>query len=288
MPDKTATARAAYTFLRGRATSGKAFSLDELSTASGWSLSSAKTYRSKMLRDLLEPAGRGKLRAKREVLRLSEETFVAHMTQVRPVFTEYSRTKYERLITYEFLLPLTREDKLRRSLDALFFTDTLKTRLGEIGLDKLETLIPRPAGTSDDKFLSILASEASRIGAGYSVAHTSGRFRAADLMSRREAGDLLAVDGRYLVDETTAIVRFIIPLHAGKVLYGKTFEQMAQALSILEDVDETALAAEVRKVRVLFFQLFVEAVVRTVQGEDEIWLIEESPTGRRLYTWTRS
>ncbi len=37
--------------------------------------------------------------------------------------------------------------------------------------------------------------------------------------------------------------------------------------------------------REFFFALFVEAVVRIVNGEDVIWLLEESPLGRILHTW---
>ena len=32
---------------------------------------------------------------------------------------------------------------------------------------------------------------------------------------------------------------------------------------------------------------FVEAVVGTVQGEDEIWLLEDSPLGHQLYVWEK-
>jgi hypothetical protein len=47
-----------------------------------------------------------------------------------------------------------------------------------------------------------------------------------------------------------------------------------------------ALDDEVRRVRKLFFLLFVETVVRTVKGEDEIWLVE-SGVDRRLCRWER-
>ena len=60
-----------------------------------------------------------------------------------------------------------------------------------------------------------------------------------------------------------------------------------QVLDSPVPVDQERLWEEVRATRFLFFQLFVEAVVRTVDGEDEIWLIEESPEGRRLYKWSR-
>src|SRR5436305_1184829 len=45
--------------------------------------------------------------------------------------------------------------------------------------------------------------------------------------------------------------------------------------------------AEVRLIEVLFLELFAEAVVHAVEGEDEIWLVESGPT-RRLYVWERA
>ena len=32
-------------------------------------------------------------------------------------------------------------------------------------------------------------------------------------------------------------------------------------------------------------KVFAEHVTRTVKGEDEIWLVEQSPSGRQLLTW---
>lgn len=47
----------------------------------------------------------------------------------------------------------------------------------------------------------------------------------------------------------------------------------------------TAIAADAKRVREFFFAIFVEAVIRTVNGEDVIWLPEDSPLGRVLHTW---
>ncbi len=284
---KYASTAKAYEFLRKKAQDRQAFTVEELSRASVWSESSAKTYISKKLGELLEKQSTGKLRVKQELLRMSEADFLSHMTQVKPVFTEYQRTKHEKLLTYEFLLPLTKEDKLRKSLDDLFFTDTIRRRLNEVGVAQLELMVPRSDGLSDEEFIQEAIRWAQRISGGYSISHASGRFRGSDLRSRKEAGDMLAADRPYLIDETTAIVRFLVPLEAGSC---DLDEDLAETVSILEraePVDPDALAQEVRIARLLFFHLFVEAVARTVEGEDEIWLIEESPEGRRLYRWRR-
>ena len=83
------------------------------------------------------------------------------------------------------------------------------------------------------------------------------------------------------------MVRFFVALETGSGKFGGTFEQLVAALDKVEPSEAVALAGEVRVARVLFFQLFVEAVVRTVEGEDEIWLVEQGPLGRRLYRWMR-
>jgi hypothetical protein len=105
-------------------------------------------------------------------------------------------------------------------------------------------------------------------------------------MTRQQAGTLLTEGGSYLVDESTASVRFIVPCKHGV----GTFEDALNSLdnlgnppSLLDPVELNAEAAVIRK---LFFALFAEAVVRTVRGEDEIWLIEAGVC-HRLYRWSR-
>ncbi|MEI9937437.1 MAG: hypothetical protein WDO69_09450 [Pseudomonadota bacterium] len=48
------------------------------------------------------------------------------MTQVRHSVTKYKRATYDAVVTYEFLLPLTQEGKLRLALDELFYRDTVE------------------------------------------------------------------------------------------------------------------------------------------------------------------
>lgn len=277
----------AYDFLVKRATDQKAFSAEQLGEAAGWKPASVKTHLSKKLGQLVERVGT-KYRVKQEILRMSKDQFLEHMTQVKPIFTQYVRTKHDHLLTYEFLLPLTREDKLRRTLDDLFFTDTIQRRVAEVGLTDLAMIVARAAGQSDAEYAKMVLARASQISGGYSISHASGRFRAGDLVSRHEAGTMLAADRRYLIDETTAVVRFLIPLNAGSVDIPDDFSGMMTTLDTPAPFDPKALRDEIRTARLLFFELFVEAIARTIQGEDEIWLIEESPDGRRLYKWSRS
>jgi hypothetical protein len=105
-------------------------------------------------------------------------------------------------------------------------------------------------------------------------------------MTRQDALEHVTNGGRYLIDETTAVVRFIIPCQTGMFTLFDTLESVGDLLGLFDSQDDTALEAEVSLVRKLFFLLFVETIVRTVKGEEEIWLVE-SGVRQRLYRWER-
>jgi len=197
--------------------------------------------------------------------------------------------RYDELVTFDFLLPLTREDRLRRALDDLFYADTIARRLGQIGLDRFAGAVPREPGLGDEQYAARIVDLVADRFVGYSISHVAGRYRAAGLMTRREAGDLLAREGRYLVDETTALVRFIARCNATRRAYDPHAGSLLGALD--DDLGgpdrDATVRAEVRLIEVLFLELFAEAVVHAVEGEDEIWLVESGPT-RRLYVWERA
>jgi hypothetical protein len=46
---------------------------------------------------------------------------------------------------------------------------------------------------------------------------------------------------------------------------------------------EADVKLEVRRIRTIFFEFFVEALVKTIRGEKLIWMLETTPTGQRLY-----
>jgi hypothetical protein len=273
--------RKGYKFFRERARDGKSFTL----AASGWSRASIDTYRSKQWKDLLEKAGDGQWTIRKEFLRLSESEFLDHISQKRPLFSRYSRKGHQHYVMFEFLLPLTRESQLRGALDELFYSDTVEQRLREIGVTKLADIVARTTKeVADDFYARVVEIATDRFG-GYSVSHVSGRYKAAPLMTRHAALEHVTGGGRYLIDETTAVVRFIIPCHTGTFTFSDTLEPSGDWLELLDEPDG-ALEEEVQLVRKLFFLLFVETVVRTVKGEDEIWLVE-SGVHHRLYRWER-
>jgi hypothetical protein len=273
----------AYEFLAKRVDDQNAFSIQDLADYCGWKPSTPRTYVVKKWKDFLEPAAPGKFRVKPEFKRISRSQFLGQASQKAPVYTECERAKHDHVVIYEFLLPLTREDKLRGALDDLFFSDCLKQRVREVGLSKLEEVVPRPTGMDDEAYWDHVVEAASIFG-GYSVLHVSGRFRRHGLMSRQDAGDLLANGDRYLMDETTAVVRFIIPCQTGRSSFEDDYGASGEIHAAAE-CPQDQLEAEVRRIRGLFFLLFAEAVVRTVKGEDEIWLVE-SGVKSRVYRWS--
>ncbi len=281
----------AYDFLSAQASTSQTFTLTDLATAVGWKGATPKTYVTKHWADLVERAGKDTYRVKPEFTRLTEEQFLAHGTQVRQVYTAYRRRKHEHVLQYEFLLPLTREDQLRRALDDLFYADTIQQRLREVGLEQFHDLFLRTPNESDDDFTARMLAFVENKISGYSISHVSGRFRASSLKTRTEAGGLLVHGTPYLMDETTALVRFIIPCAHEVLEYDDDLGSIEAALARdgdpHSDPGAAALAREVRQVRLLFYHLFVEAVARTV-GEQEIWLLERGPYGQKLYVWSRS
>lgn len=276
-------ARKAYKFLREHSASNAPFTKEELMLATGWAKSTVETYITKQWRDLVERRPDGGILVRPDFQRFNEESFLNLATQNRKVFSKYQRYRYDDVVTYEFLLPLTREDQLRKALDELFYKDTVHHRLLEIGLSKAEALLNRRTEELDDEYIERVCELVSHKFGGYSISHVSGRYRAAELTSRENAAAMLIKDERYIIDETTAAVRFIIPLETTKT----TETEKAEESSLFEPEQTPNPHEEVSLVRFLFFELFVEAVVRMVKEEDEIWLVEETAEKRTLYVWRR-
>ena len=271
----------AYRFLMDLCESKSTFRVAELMQATGWAESTVSTYMSKQYRDFLTKESPGIFSVRPEFLRVSEERFLELVTQRRQVFGVYQRARYAEIVTYEFLLPLTREDQLRKALDALFYKDTILQRLSEIGLPRLNGWFPQKSGEPDVEYLDRVCEFVSETFGGYSISYVSGRFRAASLQTREDAARMLTADERYIIDETTASVRFIIPIKATKITEEAEIDVIAFDW---EELDEDVVE-EMSRVHSLFFEIFVEAVVRMIRGEDEIWLVEEAGRSRSLFVW---
>jgi len=149
---------------------------------------------------------------------------------------------------YDFYLPLTNENLLRQNLDELFYADTLKKRLLAINLEELTPIYKMENDESETEYYVRLTNQASDLFWGYSISHVGGRFRTGDrILSKKEAAEILGK--AYLIDETTAIVRFIFPHDENKREYHEKLDR-------------------------LFQLLFVKAITEATPDEDEIWLLE--------------
>jgi hypothetical protein len=269
------TARAAYRFFRARYQSGMTFTVAELEAETGWSGQTAPTYIRKKWSDFLDYNRNADVyRVKTEFRRLSEQEFLDHFSQKTPIFGKYKRTSFSSMLTYEFLLPLAREPELRTILDELFYADSIENRVREVGLDEVRTWIQQDDDEDESEYVQKVVHHLADLFSGYSVHHVSGRFRPKELRTHAEAATLLEDYERYLIDETTAAVRFIIPIPSSR---SSSFDGGGASVTV----------DEVVAIRKMFIALFAEAVVRTVKGEDEIWLLEESEHGRSLFVWER-
>ncbi|MGZ5436729.1 MAG: hypothetical protein ACXWID_09295 [Pyrinomonadaceae bacterium] len=253
---KTDSQRAAHKLLLKHLQSQEPFTLEEFIRVTGWEEPGTyKTYLNKHYKGLTESAGPNKYRVTESFRKLvTWRKFQQHVTQVRRVVTNYTPTSSDVLI-FDFLMPLTNEAYLRTTLDALFFKDTLLARLKTIAAAELERSFPRPPGvTDDDYFAGILRFIESRF-VGYSISHVDGRFRSGKVLTQDEVAEFQKVGQKYLIDETTAVTRFIFPYQS----------------------DE-----ELKKIQYLFHALFVRSIIQLVNGEEQIWMLESQS---KVHIW---
>lgn len=202
-----------HKFLFEHFQSQEAFTAEEMAAKTTWSGQTAKTYMSKQLRQLLVPLGNDRFRVSEAFRRFATwDRFHVLVSQMRPIVSEYTSLTYENVLIYEFFMPLTNEEHLRASLDALFYKDTILHRLRTVAPASLKQHFPEKPGEAFAKYLDRTTEWLSTKLGGYSISHVSGRFKAARLATFAEAAAVQAGGARYLIDETTAIVRFNISL----------------------------------------------------------------------------
>lgn len=260
------TQRAAYEFLRERLLSGESFILKEFIEATGWDKPGTyKTYLRKQYRGLIEniEGGRFKINLNGEY-RVTEafrkfiewRKFRQHVTQNRTVGGDYIPSTSEVLI-YDFLMPLTHENDLRTTLDALFYKDTILAKLKGIPASECERHFRKTDGQSADDYREQILSFIEKNFVGYSIYHVDGRFRSPGILGFDDIAVLSKKGRRYLIDETTAVTRFIFPYQN---------EPQRKAIEFL------------------FHQLFVRGMIDLVEGEQQIWMLENGPQ-KLVHIW---
>lgn len=250
--------RRALIFLRDHLQSQLPFTKNEFSVATAWAGATLNTYWSKQFKPFIVPVGANQFRVS-ESFRpfLTWKKFQRHVTQNRHVAADYQRIEREHVVIYEFFMPLTNETALRTTLDALFFRDNITPKLRAIPEAELLARIPTNPGENVDEWLDRVASWVGDHVGGYSIYHVNGRFKAGDLITREQAAAREMQGFRYLVDETTAVTRFIFPC---------------------------TNQAEADLVRYFFDAVFVQSIIQLVNGEDEIWMVE-SGMRNRVHIW---
>lgn len=284
MKDEYSNWKKGHEFLLEKLSSQDSFSKEQCEQAFGWdpTKTTFRTYWTKQIKPLLI-----ELSAKTNTYRVSEvfrrfadwDRFRTHVTQNRPVHSDYNGVTYSSVMMFEFFMPLTNEGYLRTSLDALFYKDTIKRRL-KANLSELKKRFPS-GGKADHEYLDEICAWVARLFLGYSIGHVAGRYRAGALKTHHEAHQ--NYHDRYLVDESTAIVRFIIPLGDET----KTaFDEDGIFVPSVESSRDFELGKQAALIRYFFGILFIQQIVEAVNGEDEIWLLE-SGLRYKLHVWRK-
>jgi hypothetical protein len=275
----------AFKFLLEKFNSQQLFTLEEFAKAAGWDVagSTFRTYFSKQFEGLLIKNGASygvsQLFLKYNEWRKFRDSVV---TQKRILRHDYAASSYENVVMFEFFMPLTNEASLRMALDALFFRDPIKFRLKTVNQSELVAIFPKKEAESEEDYFARIFEWISEKFVGYSIGHVAGRFRTCDLKTRKEVYEAAASSNSqlYLVDETTAIVRFIIP--CGGDVKNLFVSEARSAQLPLDKVSK--LEAEATKIRWFFNTLFVSSILELVNGEDQIWLLE-SGMHNQLHVW---
>ncbi len=279
--------RRAYIFLKGHSRTPEAFSKEEFKKFADYpNPDNFNTYFSKKFKHLLEeaPNDKGKYLVAGIFKKYSKwENFRAFYSQSSRIKVNYIEEYYKNLMIFEFFMPLTNESYLRLSLDELFYKDSIKLALNKILIKDLNNAIPKEKEESDVEYIEKICSWISKRFGGYSIGTAKGRFKIEDLKTFAEVALLREKGYDYLIDETTAIVRFIF--HVGIPIKQKVPFNIEQFDENFEDnINEKDILIEANQIRYIFKNLFVKNILDLVNGEDEIWMLE-SGIRNRLYIW---
>ncbi|HTD66395.1 MAG TPA: hypothetical protein VK846_07695 [Candidatus Limnocylindria bacterium] len=253
MARQTKDQEKAFEFLRRKFDAQETFSKKEFLKATNFKEKSFDTYFSKQFSGLLKEIGldqfrvSGVFRQFRTWKRFSQNV----VSQKRKFVRQYVMASYGNVVIFEFYLPLRNELWLRETLDAVFFRDSVRLRLIGVPAEELAAMEDVVRSDGNDLNESICDFVSEKFG-GYSITLVNGRFRANELKTRTEVMAATTHEP-YLIDETTAVVKFIVPCTSN---------------------GPESVEAEAEMIRVLFNHLFVQSILELVNGEDEIWVLE--------------
>jgi hypothetical protein len=279
---RIAVQRRVHELFRKKFASGEPVTKEEVQTITGWKQKTLDTYWSKQYRSILAQLPDGSYRVTESFRNFSDfKTFRGLVTQVKqeegpPAAPDYTLLQHDHVLTYEFFMPLTNETTLKQSLDRLFYRDALVRRLKQVDQKALQRWFP-PEGDGD--YYEQLCDWISKRFGGYSIAHVNGRFRIQDLSTRIAAADAEAGGKPYLIDETTAIVRFIFP--CGNPIRREPPHSVTDYDDPDEAEEDPTAIEEAKSIRWFFKALFVQNILEIVAGrEQEVWMVESGIRNR--------
>ncbi len=260
--------RASYDFLREKAKSKqKTFTLHELLDATRWAENTVTTYISKHLSEFVAKDRKSdKYIVNTKIIDVQYTEYISLFKQSDVLAPKYNEKRYSEVVDYELLLPLTCEGKLKRALENLFYKDMVIDRFKNIGLEKIRKVFEQKPDISDDAFLDDLCNFVSERFGGYSISHVDGRFRDRNLETKAKARKKEDEGEGYLIDETTAVVRFIVPLYTTGFDIRDIESDMQLPLGLEVDI-------ELKQIEWVFRTLFIDAILNTV-GQAQIWILE--------------
>jgi len=267
-----------YEVLVRYAAAGTSFQIAELSSDSGVNAADLERMLGAELQEVILPASDG-FQVIPDLVRVRLDDFSALFRRKRRLFSTYDLMVTSNVLIFEFFMPLAREDRLREVLDNLFYRDTIEQRIREIGIDRIRAGLKLPASMTDQALEQLVHSFFDTAVGGYSMYMVSGRYRSGALLSRQAAVTRSPVYGPYIVDETTAVVRFIFPLE-------ETGAEYRHGLLLEPAVPSGEVVEQAGRISWLFLNFFAQAVIRVVHEEDEIWLLE-SGLRNAFYRWVR-
>jgi hypothetical protein len=272
----------AFVFLLEKYNSQEAFTKKEFQAATGWGDVSFRAYWSKQFEGLVTSVG-NKLRVHGVFARYTDwNKFHDNVvTQKRKLQKRYKTSLFEKVILFDFFMPLRNEEYLHTALDALFFKDSILFRLKALDEKELGRHFPRLLREKRKHYFERICEWISDKFVGYSIHHVSGRFRVGELKTRDEVYDKATrTPQRYLVDETTAVARFIIPCASAGSSEGHNSSEVSGEVPS----QKSNTATEEEQIRWFFANLFVQRISEVVGGEDEIWVLE-SGLRNQLHIW---
>ncbi len=216
---------------------------------------------------------------------LSKEEFERRIHGMEKEGGGYSFATHLAVINYEFFMPVVHEVKLKKELDSLFYKDALLERVRALGLAEVQCHFPRDEKEGEIDYLERLCRWLGDKFGGYSMSNVDGRFRMCTLKTKAEAFEGLARRGeQYLADEETVVVRFIFKCGQSAAPYSSDFDGRCDLPSAQDD---RAIKRDAYLVQYFFWKLFVESIVKSVNGEAETWLVE-SGIRNCLHIWSRT